>query len=124
MSTVKLGPLFDRAVFDGDSRTIKHRLRTVGRFEDVKQLRLREYISPLEEEQLLNAHPDVEKARRDAELWVDFKDGDPSRVATAVQAGLLLMSAGDAAALVGVPLVSERLLIDDSNGGGPVSAAA
>jgi hypothetical protein len=124
MSTVKLGPLFDRAVFDGDARIIKHRLRTVGRFEDVKQLRLREYISPLEEEQLLNAHPDVEKARRDAELWVDFKDGNPSRVATAEQAGLLLMSAGDAAALVGVPLVSERLLIDQGDGDGPASAAA
>jgi hypothetical protein len=124
MSSVKFGPLFDRAVFDGDARTIKHRLRTVGRFEDVKQLRLREYINPIEEEQLLNAHPDVEKERRDAELWVDFKDKEPARVASAEHTGLLLMPAGEAAALVGVPLVSERLLIDQGDGDGPSSAAA
>jgi hypothetical protein len=124
MSSVKFGPLFDRAVFDGDARSIKHRLRTIGRFEDVKQLRLREYINPIEEEQLLNKHPEVQKQPRGAELWVDFKEGRPARVATAEQAGLLLMAAGDAAALVGVPLVSERLLIDQGNGDGPASAAA
>jgi hypothetical protein len=124
MSSVKFGPLFDRAVFDGDSRIIKHRLRTVARFDDVKQLRLREYINPLEEEQLLNMHPEVQKQPRGAELWVDFNGGRSARVATADQAGLLLMAAGDAAALVGVPLISERLLIDERNGDGPLSAAA
>jgi hypothetical protein len=36
----------------------------------------------------------------------------------------LLVSAATAAALVGVPLVSERRLIDQGDGGGPVSAAA
>ena len=125
MSSVKLGPLWDRAVFDADARAVKYRFRTLCRFEDVRQLRLREYINPFEEEQLLNLHPEVEKERRDAELWLDLKDQRSMRVAAAEQGGLMLIPASEAARMVGVPLVSERRRIDEGDGGdGPVTAAA
>jgi len=112
MSVVKVGPPWSRAVFDGAARAVKFRFRSVGRFEDVKQLRLREYINPFEEEQLLNSHPEVQKAPRSAELWLDLKDGRGIHVGSAVQAGLLLMDASSAAALMGVPIVSERTHFD------------
>jgi hypothetical protein len=124
MSSVKLGPIWNRVVFDGDTRTVKRRMRTVCHFEQVKQLRLLEYIAPLEEEQLLNIHPEIQKAPRDAELWVDLKPEGSAKVGAAEQAGRLLVEAGDAAALVGVPLVSERRLIDSGGGAKPVSAPA
>jgi hypothetical protein len=112
MATVKMGPLWDRAVFDSEARAVKHRMRTVARFEDVKALRLLEYIAPFEEEQLLNAHPEVEKERRSVELWLDLKDDRSIRVATAPQGGLLLVGANDAGRMIGVPVVSERKRID------------
>jgi hypothetical protein len=124
MSKVKVGPLWNRAVFDGEGRKLKYRFRSLG-FEQILRLRLREYIAPFEEEQLLNAHPEVQKMPRGAELWVDTTDKRSLRVATAEQAGLLLMAASDAAKLVGVPMIAERTHFDtDGDGDGPTSQAA
>ena len=107
---IKWGPLWDRTVFDPQSRVVKHRLTRI-RFDDVKQLRVREYIDLFEEEQLLNIHPEVQKAPRAAELWVDTKDGRERLVGKAERAGLLLASMGEAAGLIGVPLTSERSML-------------
>ena len=114
MSTVKVGPPWDRAVFDGTARKLKYRFKSYG-FEQILQLRLREYIAPFEEEQLLNLHPEVQKAPRGAELWVDFTDKRALRVGKAEQAGLLLMDAAEAARTAGVPMISERKLIDPTS---------
>ena len=67
---------------------------------------MREYIDLFEEEQQLDIHPEVQKAPRAAELWVDTKDGHEVRVGKAEQAGLLLASVGQAAQLIGVPLTA------------------
>src|SRR5438309_4600062 len=108
---IKLGPLWNRTVFDPDARVIKYRMRSVARWDDVKRLRVREIITRLEEEQLLNVHPEVQKDRRPAELWVDLKDGSSVRAGEGEQAGLLLSSVAVAARLMRVPLQSERTLI-------------
>src|SRR6516225_9174960 len=108
---VKIGPLWNRAVFDPASRVVKRRGRKVCSFEEVKGLLLREYIARDEEEQLLNAHPEVQKRPRDAELWIEIKDGPRRLVATLDRAGLLLKLANDAAGLLDVPVRAERTLI-------------
>lgn len=108
---IKLGPIWNRAVFDPDSRVVKHRGRTVCRFDELKQLRVREYINRYEEEQLLNANMEVEKQPRDVELWVDTKDGRSAMVATMDQSGLLLAAISELAGKAGVPIVTERTLI-------------
>jgi hypothetical protein len=105
---IKIGPPWGTVV-DPVARTVKYRLRTVCRIDDIKQLRLREYFSPVEEEQLLNLNPPVQKSQRDAELWVDLKDGRTAMIATLDQAGLLLDRAMEIAAMAGdVPVVTER----------------
>jgi hypothetical protein len=117
---IKIGPLWNRTVFDPSGRVIKYRMRSVARFDDVKSLRLREFITQVEEEQLLNAHPEVQKDRRSAELWVDTKDGRSVRAGESEQAGLLLSALSEAARLMGVPIISERSLIAATAGvGGP-----
>ncbi len=117
---IKLGPLWDRTVFDPSARVIKYRMRSVARYDDVKQLRLREYITRVEEEQLLNAHPEVQKDRRPAELWIDTKDGRSIRAGESEQAGLLLAELAEPARQLGVPIVSERSLLAITEGrGGP-----
>ena len=94
---------------DQDRPTVEsNRLRS---FDEVKGLVLREYIARDEEEQLLNQHPEVQKLPRDAELWVEIKDGPRRLVATLDRAGLLLKIANDAAGLLGVPVQAERTLI-------------
>jgi len=108
---IKFGPLWNRTGFDPDARGIKYRMRAVARWDEVKRLRVREIITRLEEEQLLNAHPEVQKDRRPAELWVDLKDGKSVRAGEAEAAGLLLSAIADAAKQMGVPIESERALI-------------
>ena len=120
---IKFGPLWSRTVFDPVGRVIRYRMRTLARFDEVKQLRVFEFITRTEEEQLLNLHPEVQKDRRPAELWVDTKDGRSLRAGEAEQAGLLLSTVADAARQLGVPVQSERSLIATSNGvGGPRNA--
>jgi hypothetical protein len=114
---IKIGPLWNRAVFDPASRLVTRRGRKVCSFEEVKWLLLREYIARDEEEQLLNAHPEVQKRPRDAELWVETKDGVRRCVATLDRAGLLLQLANQAAVLIGVPVQTERTLIAPSEPG-------
>jgi hypothetical protein len=114
-SPIKLGPLWNRSVFDPTARRIKRGMRTVCRFEEVERLRLREYFNRDEEEQLFNMHPEVQKKPRDAELWVDRKDGSPACVATLDRAGLLLHYASEIASWIGVPISTERLAIGDKN---------
>ncbi|MGQ0503830.1 MAG: hypothetical protein ACT4TC_00770 [Myxococcaceae bacterium] len=106
--TVKLGPLWNRTTVSPSARVIKRMGRTLCRFEELKQLRLTEYIAPFEEEQLLNAHPEVEKAARAAELWADLKDGRALLVFTLDQGGLLLSLASQVSTATGAPLVTER----------------
>ena len=108
---IKIGPLWNRTVFDPTRRLVKHRGRRICSFDEVKGLVLREYIARDEEEQLLNQHPEVQKLPRDAELWVEIKDGPRRLVATLDRAGLLLKLANDAAGLLGVPVQAERTLI-------------
>jgi hypothetical protein len=108
---IKIGPLWNRAVFDPTTRAVKRRGRKMCSFEEVKGLFLREYITRDEEEQLLNAHPEVQKYPRDAELWIETKDGTRRLVASLDRAGLLLKFANQAAALIGVPVETERTLI-------------
>ena len=117
---IKFGPLWDRTVFDPEGKVIRYRLRTLARFDEVKQLRVLEFITRTEEEQLLNMHPEVQKDRRPAELWVDTKDGRSLRAGEAEQAGLLLATVAEAARQMGVPLQSERSLLAIADGvGGP-----
>ncbi len=108
---IKIGPLWNRTVFDATSRLVKHRGRRICSFDEVKGLVLREYIARDEEEQLLNLHPEVQKLPRDAELWLEIKGGPRRLVATLDRAGLLLKLANDAAGLLGVPVQTERTLI-------------
>lgn len=111
---IKLGPPW-ATVVDAKAKVVKQRFRPVCRFDDVKQLRLVEYFSVLEEEQLLNLNPDVQKNRREAELYADLKSGGPIRLAVLDQAGLLLQQAmAIAAAMGGVPVVTERSHLDPS----------
>src|SRR5438309_11434960 len=103
---IKLGPLWNRTVFDPDARVIKYRMRSVANWDEVKRLRVREIITRLEEEQLLNVHPEVQKYRRPAELWIDLKDGTSIRAGEAEAAGLLLEALAPAARQMGVPIES------------------
>jgi len=111
---IKLGPLWNRTLFDPANKQVKRRGRTICRFEEIKALRIREYINRDEEEQLLNLHPEVQKAPRDAELWIDTKDGRSLCVATLDRAGLLLQQAAEIAQHVNVPVQTERSLIAPS----------
>ena len=108
---VKIGPLWNRAVIDPANRVVKQRGRKICSFEDVQGLVLREYIARDEEEQLHNVHPEVQKLPRDAELWVQTKDGGRRCLASLDRAGLLLQFANEAAALIGVSVQTERLLV-------------
>lgn len=105
---IKIGPFWDRAEFDVEARVVKRRFRTVARFDEVKQLRLKEFVNTYEQEQLLNKHPDVEKQPRTAELYVDTKEGRSVLLGVADQAGLLLAQTQEAATAMGVPVVMER----------------
>ncbi len=108
---IKLGPPWDRVVIDPTHKVIKHRMRNVARFDDLKRLRVRELITPFEEEQLLNLHPEVQKDRRPAELWVDRKDGQSLKVAEVEQAGLLLAALAEVASELKVPIEAERVAL-------------
>ena len=108
---IQIGPLWNRSVFDPKQRVLKHRGRKICRFDEIEGLVLREYIARDEEEQLLNAHPEVQKRPREAELWVETKGGSRHLVATLDRAGLLMDFAHQAAALLGVPVQAERTLI-------------
>jgi hypothetical protein len=111
---IKFGPLWSRTVFDPDAKVIKYRMRTVARWDEVKRVRVREIITRLEEEQLLNLHPEVQKDRRPAELWLDLKDGRSVRAGEAEGAGLLLAAISDAARQMGVPIEAERTLVAEA----------
>ncbi len=113
---MKIGPPWNRTVFDPANRRVRHRdhWNWAGRtcnFDDIRGLVVREYIARDEEEQLLNIHPEVQKRPRDAELWVEMKDGSRWFAASLDRAGLLLEFAHQAAALIGVPVQAERTLI-------------
>jgi hypothetical protein len=104
---------------DPKARVVKVRFRPVCRFDDVKQLRLVEYFNALEEEQLLNRNPDVQKQRRGAELYADLKSGGQVRLAALDQAGLLLQQAmAIAEAMGGVQVVSQRSHLDPTDAQG------
>ncbi len=106
--SIKIGPLWNRTVFSADARAVKRMGRTLCRFDELRQLRVLEYIAAYEEEQLLNAHPEVEKAQRESELWGDLKDGRAVLLAKEERGGLLLAAATGGAKLAGVPVVTER----------------
>jgi len=107
---IRIGPRLGGTVVDARSKVVRFRLRAVCRLDEVKQLRLREYFSPLEEQQLLNLNPAVQKAPRDAELYADKKDGRAVLIATLDQAGLLLEKAMEIAAAAGqVAVLTERV---------------
>ncbi len=108
---VKIGPLWNRAVIDPANRVVKQRGRKICSFEDVQGLVLREYIARDEEEQLLNIHPEVQKLPRDAELWLQTKDGSRRFLVSLDRAGLLLQLANEAAELIGVSVQTERALV-------------
>ena len=108
---IRIGPLWNRLVFDVRARAVKRRGLSLAKFEDIKSLRVREYINREEEEQLLNAHPDVQKKPRGAELWAEMKSGESLLVAALDQCGLLLAQASQVARLLSVPLSTERALI-------------
>ena len=110
---IKFGPRLGGTVVDFGSRTVKFRFRVVVKLDEVKQLRLREYFSADEEEQLLNRNPAVQKAPRDAELYADTKDGRAVLLGTLDQAGLLLDRAMEIALAAGkVPVLTERVHIE------------
>ncbi len=118
---IKIGPLWNRTVFDPEARVVKRRdptlpirYRTVCRFEDIQVLRIREYINRDEEEQLLNLHPEVQKAPRDAELWLDLRDGKSVHLTSVDRAGLLLQQAAEIAQQLNVPVQTERRLMAQS----------
>jgi len=110
---IKFGPRLGGTVVDLGSRTVKYRFRPVVKLDEVKQLTLREYFSQLEEEQLLNLNPAVQKAPRDAELYAVTKDGRTLLIGTLDQAGLLLDRAMEIALAAGkVPVLTERVHIE------------
>lgn len=107
---IRIGPRLGGTVVDPGRRTVKFRFRSVCTLDEVKQLRLREYFSQYEEEQLLNLNPAVQKSPRDAELYADTKDGRSVMIAQLDQAGLLLERATEIARAAGqVPVVTERV---------------
>ncbi|HEY8206730.1 MAG TPA: hypothetical protein VIG99_04565 [Myxococcaceae bacterium] len=109
-NVIKFGPRLGGTVVDAGSRAVKFRFRTVCRLDEVKQLRLREYFSQLEEEQFLNRNPAVQKSQRDAELYAETKDGRSVLIGVLDQAGLLLDHAVEIARVAGqVPVVTERV---------------
>lgn len=108
---IRIGPLWNRTVFDARARAVKRRGLSLAQFDEIKSLQVREYINRDEEEQLLNAHPEVQKKPRGAELWAEMKSGQSLLVASLDQAGLLLQQASQAARLLSVPISTERALI-------------
>jgi hypothetical protein len=110
---IKIGPAWGTVV-DGRAKVVKRRFRPVCRFDEVKQLRLREYYSAEEEEKLLNLNPAVQKTPRDAELYADTKDGRAVLIATLDQAGLLLDQAMRIGRMMGVPVQNERKHLEPS----------
>jgi hypothetical protein len=110
---IKFGPRLGGTVVDAKARSVKYRFRPVVKLDDVKQLRLREYFSSHEEEQLLNLNPAVQKSRRDAELYAETRDGRTVLIGTLDQAGLLLDRAMEIAQVAGkVPVVTERVHLE------------
>src|SRR6266849_6462584 len=108
---IRIGPLWNRTVFDARARAVKRRGLSLAQFDDIKSLRVRETINRDEEEQLHNAHPDVQKKPREAELWAEMKSGQTLLLASLDRAGLLLQQASQAARLLSVPISTERALI-------------
>jgi hypothetical protein len=118
---IQFGPLWSRTVFDGNRRVIRYpgKMPLASRkvpFDQVQQIRVREYITRVEEEQLVNANPEVQKDRRGAELWIDLKDGQSLCAGEHEQAGLLLTSVAEVANKAGIPVVAERTLLTDPSG--------
>jgi hypothetical protein len=112
---IKFGPRLGGTVVDTKGRSVKFRFRSVCRLDDVKLLRLREYFSAVEEEQLLNRNPAVQKSPRDAELYAETKEGRTVLIGTLDQAGLLLDRAMEIAQAAGqVPVVTERVHIEQA----------
>jgi hypothetical protein len=111
--TVRIGPPWG-AVADPEAKVVKRMFRPVCRFDEVKQLRVREYFDQEEEEQLLDRNPDVQKRPRQAELYADTTDGRAVWIADLDQAGLLLDRAAAMAGLMGgVPVLAERVHVGD-----------
>jgi len=115
-NVIRIGPRLGGTVVDTVSKTVRFRFRPVCRLDEVKQLRLREYFSSHEEEQLLNLNPAVQKSQRDAELYADTKDGRAVLIAQLDQAGLLLDRAMEIAQAAGqVPVITERVHLQASS---------
>src|SRR4051794_15197348 len=112
-NAVKLGPLWNRVTFDPTAGVVKHRGRTVARFDEVAALKVVEYIAAYEQEQLLNLHPEVQKAPRGAELWLELKNGKQVMTATMEQAGLLLAAVQPLSGSWKVPIKTERRLVEE-----------
>jgi hypothetical protein len=112
---IRIGPLWNRTVFNARGRAVKRRGLSLAQFDDIKSLKVREYINRDEEEQLLNAHPEVQKKPREAELWAEMKSGQTLLLASLDQAGLLLQQASQAARLLSVPISTERALIGQAH---------
>ncbi len=116
---VKIGSFPKRVAVDTDRRVIRYMQMRMGVLpvprsmpaDQVKQFRIRELVTPLEEVQLQNRNVEVQKDRRAAELWLDLKDGQSELLGEFEQAGLLLMSVHEAAQKLNVPVVSERAVI-------------
>jgi len=110
---IKFGPRLGGTVVNLSKRSVKYRFRAACSLDEVKQLRVREYFSAIEEEQLLNRNPAVQKSPRDAELYAETKDGRTVLIGTLDQAGLLLDLAMEIALAAGrVPVQTERVHIE------------
>jgi hypothetical protein len=109
---IKIGNPLERVVFDGGKRAVRYKFLKSIPYDQVKQIRLCEVITAYEQEQLLNLHPEVEKEIRDAELWLDLKNGQKEHLGTYEQAGLLLSQVAEAARQMNVQIISERIRID------------
>jgi hypothetical protein len=113
---IKIGPPWGTVV-NPLTRVVKYRFRTVCKLDDLKQLRLREYISRDEEEQLLDHNPPVQKTHRDAELYGETKDGRTVLIGALDQAGLLLDQAMLIAQAAGrIPVQTERVHLAPGQG--------
>jgi hypothetical protein len=113
-NAVKLGPLWNRVTFDAAAGVVKHRGRTVARFDEIAALKVVEYIATYEQEQLLNLHPEVQKSPRNAELWLELKSGKQVMTTSMEQAGLLLAAVAPLTGSWKVPIKTERRLIDQA----------
>ena len=85
---IKIGPLWNRTVFDPTHRLVKQRGRRICTFDEVKGLVLREYIAPDEEEQSTKANGRTSRTTREAVRIVATTPTGLSLTRTGVMHGL------------------------------------